>query len=145
MPPLVQQESPRRPSLSLPDAGGLGLFVRPMPAQARQGWINLMRRDAIRKRHPSGEGFVLARRKPRLLLRLPGSFLLRYAERQLSASLFQLPPRLTRLEPVSCQPNHSESLSPFAAVRCKVSAWLTWANRLATAFVKSAMPSLPAR
>jgi hypothetical protein len=40
-----------------------------------------------------------ARRKPRLFLRLPGSFLLRLAERQLPASLFQLPPRLTRLVP----------------------------------------------
>lgn len=38
-----------------------------------------------------------ATRKPRLLFRLPGSFLLRYAERQFSAELFQLPPRITRL------------------------------------------------
>ena len=40
-----------------------------------------------------------ARRKPRLFLRLPGSFLLRLAERQLPASLFQPPPRRTRLAP----------------------------------------------
>jgi len=40
-----------------------------------------------------------------LLLRFDGSFLLRYAERQLSASLFQEPPRITRLEPVSRQPS----------------------------------------
>jgi hypothetical protein len=34
-----------------------------------------------------------------LLLRLPGVFLLRLAERQFLALLFQLPPRLTRFEP----------------------------------------------
>ena len=42
---------------------------------------------------------VLSRRKPRLSLRLPGVQLLRYADRQLLASLFQLPPRITRFEP----------------------------------------------
>ena len=42
---------------------------------------------------------VLSRRKPRLLLRLPGGFLLRFADRQFLALLFQLPPRLTRFEP----------------------------------------------
>ena len=42
-----------------------------------------------------------ARRKPRLLLRLSGVLLLRYDKRQLLASLFQLPPRFTRLEPLS--------------------------------------------
>ena len=34
-----------------------------------------------------------------LLLRLPGVFLLRFAERQFLALLFQLPPRLTRFSP----------------------------------------------
>jgi len=34
-----------------------------------------------------------------LLLRLSGLFLLRFAARVLAALLFQLPPRLTRLEP----------------------------------------------
>ena len=38
-------------------------------------------------------------RKPRLLLRLPGELLLRFATRQFVAVLFQLPPRFTRLEP----------------------------------------------
>ncbi len=47
----------------------------------------------------SGGGFVLSRRAPMLLLRLPGSLLLRFAERRLTGLLFQLPPRLTRLEP----------------------------------------------
>ncbi|HPE70480.1 MAG TPA: hypothetical protein PLF96_14275 [Thermotogota bacterium] len=48
---------------------------------------------------------VLARRNPRLLLLLPGELLLRLATRQLLALLFQLPPRLTRLEPAfGCSP-----------------------------------------
>jgi len=34
-----------------------------------------------------------------LLFRLSGVFLLRFAERQFAASLFQLPPRFTRFEP----------------------------------------------
>jgi hypothetical protein len=42
---------------------------------------------------------VLNRRKPTLLSRLPGSFLLRFAARQFLASLIQLPPRITRFEP----------------------------------------------
>ncbi len=40
-----------------------------------------------------------ARRNPMLLLRLDGELLLRLATRQFVALLFQLPPRLTRLEP----------------------------------------------
>lgn len=39
-----------------------------------------------------------AGRKPRLRYRRPGSTLSRLAERQLDAVLFQLPPRLTRLD-----------------------------------------------
>ncbi len=42
----------------------------------------------------------LEARKPRLLLRLPGSLLLRFAARQFCALLFHDPPRLTRFEPV---------------------------------------------
>ena len=38
------------------------------------------------------------KRKPILWLRLSGLFLLRYAVRQFSALLFQLPPRITRFE-----------------------------------------------
>ena len=41
-----------------------------------------------------------ATRKPRLSFRFSGSFLLRFAARQFLASLFQLPPRITR--PVAC-------------------------------------------
>lgn len=40
-----------------------------------------------------------ARRRPLFLLRLSGLFLLRFAERQFLALLFQLPPRITRFEP----------------------------------------------
>jgi hypothetical protein len=54
--------------------------------------------------HPHGRIELWTRRKPRLLLRLPGSFLLRLAERQFDALLFQLPPRLTRLVPSGRRP-----------------------------------------
>gem|GEM_PF-6439136 len=51
---------------------------------------------------------VLARRNPLLLFLFPGLFLLRLAERQFLALLFQLPPRITRLEPLSdtCPSHH---------------------------------------
>ena len=48
---------------------------------------------------PLRPNLVLSRRKPRLSLRLPGALWLRYADRQFLASLFQLPPRMTRFEP----------------------------------------------
>ena len=41
----------------------------------------------------------LERRNPRLLFRFDGELLLRFADRQFLALLFQLPPRLTRFEP----------------------------------------------
>jgi hypothetical protein len=41
-----------------------------------------------------------ARRKPLLWFRFDGSFLFRFADRQFAASLFQLPPRFTRFEPL---------------------------------------------
>ena len=51
---------------------------------------------------------MLARRKPRLLLRLPGELWLRLAARTLRGSLFQLPPRFTRLaSPEPCTPGWS--------------------------------------
>ena len=40
-----------------------------------------------------------ATRKPRLVPALVGTFLLRFADRQFRASLFQLPPRFTRFVP----------------------------------------------
>lgn len=57
----------------------------------------------VREDPPTALRHALKRagRKPRLLLRIPGSFLLRFADRQLPELLFQLPPRKTRLdEPV---------------------------------------------
>jgi hypothetical protein len=50
----------------------------------------------------------LKTRKSRLLLRLSGELLLRFAQRQLDALLFQLPPRLTRFEPFSPLPSKIE-------------------------------------
>ena len=41
-----------------------------------------------------------ASRKPLLFLRFAGSLVLRFADRQFAASLFQLPPRITRFEPL---------------------------------------------
>jgi len=45
-----------------------------------------------------------ASRKPRLLFRLSGVFLLRFAERQFLGSLFQLPPRFTRFGALAVYP-----------------------------------------
>ncbi len=45
-------------------------------------------------------GGARATRKPRLLFRFAGAFLLRFAERQFWPLLFQLPPRITRSEPL---------------------------------------------
>ena len=49
--------------------------------------------------HPSRQGGIQGERKPRLSLRFDGSFLLRSADRQFLALLFQLPPRSTRDAP----------------------------------------------
>src|SRR5207253_87046 len=57
-----------------------------------------------RLRSPSG---ARARRKPRLWFRFVGVFLLRYAARQFSASLYQLPPRITRSEALDRSPRDS--------------------------------------
>ena len=86
-------------------AAGLAVFVRRAPEQVRgdgqgigagDGSVNPAHRTVAL----SGCCRELERRKPRLLLRLPGSLLLRIADRQFCASLFQLPPRITRLEPL---------------------------------------------
>jgi hypothetical protein len=49
-------------------------------------------------------GGARASRKPWLLFRLVGSFLLRYAAWQLEPLLFQLPPRFTRAGPCGRSP-----------------------------------------
>ena len=55
-------------------------------------------------------GSVLTRRNPWLSLRLAGSFLLRLDPRKFDASsLFQLPPRFTRFEPLLRRPKVVES------------------------------------
>ena len=65
----------------------------------------------------------LAKRNPRLLLRLPGLLLLRLAARALLALLFQLPPRVTRFEPVCLLSPGPRSASggprPGAASSCR--------------------------
>ena len=54
-------------------------------------------------------GVVLARRKPLLLLRLSGVFLLRLAERRFVGLLFQEPPRSTRFLR-TCRPSRESHL-----------------------------------
>ncbi|MDA0746928.1 MAG: hypothetical protein O2954_10440 [bacterium] len=49
---------------------------------------------------------MLNRRKPRLLLRLDGELLLRFADRVFWALLLKLPPRLTRFEPGAASPQN---------------------------------------
>ena len=80
--------------LPMPGMGG-GSFC---PEPYRGGVINLFRGS-----HPT---LLLSygtktRRKPTLLFRLSGVLLFRLADRQFSAVLFQLPPRITRFEPTT--------------------------------------------
>jgi hypothetical protein len=75
----------------VPDTLGSFYVTHPQHTKETKKLIEIyapLRWGGVRERRPSGEWHVLERRKPRLLLRLPGSFLLRYADRQLSASLF---------------------------------------------------------
>lgn len=62
-------------------------------------WDGLLRRNQADAASPFEEVPVLRRRKPRLLFVFPGWLLFRFAQRTLLGLLFQLPPRLTRLEP----------------------------------------------
>ena len=69
-----------------------------------QNRVSSARCGAGKRPVPSGKESTLsaelrATRKPRLSFRFSGSFLLRYADRQFSAGLFQLPPRITRFRP----------------------------------------------
>ena len=54
-------------------------------------------------------------------------------------TVFAHPPRFTRLEPVACQPHFSEARVTCRR-RCRVSAWETCANRLATDPAKTYPP-----
>jgi hypothetical protein len=47
-----------------------------------------------------------------LLFLLDGLLLLRFADRQLFALLFQLPPRITRFEPDGCHPKSLQYVPP---------------------------------
>ena len=90
----------------LPSAPVCWFFVR-----SATDWNNDLVRTYAQRRHPWTSSFrlnlvvfqipcrELTRRKPRLLFRFDGSLLLRFADRQFWALLFQLPPRLTRFEP----------------------------------------------
>lgn len=86
----------------LPAAAATGV-IRPGVINPGAGQVSGHKRHSRPILEQTGSGLVLvcvlARRKPRLLLRFPGVFLLRFAERQFLALLFQLPPRFTRLEP----------------------------------------------
>lgn len=96
-----EMKRPPPPSrfITLPEAGGQVYF---RPVNAGTGWWSGHRpRDwhTIHERCTSGMTLNSRSRKPMLLLRLPGSLLLRFADRQFLALLFQLPPRLTRPAP----------------------------------------------
>jgi len=56
-----------------------------------------------------------------LLLVLPGLLLLRLAQRALLALLFQLPPRITRLEPVGIRPKSFDHIASEAAAATRQS------------------------
>ena len=82
-------------------------LVLPMPGMSggsfcpdayRGGVINLFRGSQPTLLLSYG---TKTRRKPTLLFRLSGVLLLRLADRQFSAGLFQLPPRITRFEPTT--------------------------------------------
>jgi len=74
-------------SSSMAGTGSTALFA--LSAQEPRPW-----------RRPFGRQSELAQRNPMLLLRLLGVLLLRLAARRLLPSLFQLPPRMTRFEPL---------------------------------------------
>ncbi len=69
---------------------------------------------------------VLIRRKPRLLLAVSGAFLFRLAARTFLGLLFQLPPRLTRLDPsfypdtLWCPPDMGKRLEVGYDTICRI-------------------------
>ena len=71
-------------------------FANVLPTASPQDW---KKRSGQSTANSIAFAELRATRKPRLLLRFVGLLLLRFAERQLDALLFQLPPRITRLEP----------------------------------------------
>ena len=92
-----------RSSKRLPARDGVSLSLLTQPEASSSG----MRPENARVDGTThGTHRAEDKRKPRLLFRFPGSFLFRFADRQLSPSLFQLPPRFTRFE--ACE--HSPAL-----------------------------------
>ena len=97
--------------------------------RAKSGWRCTSRRGAACSGRAAscsatraGDGADKTRRKPRLLLRLSGSFLLRFETRVLLSLLFQLPPRFTRLRPSVAAPLHwtaSASASHQSCGQCR--------------------------
>lgn len=75
---------------------------------------------------------ILTRRKPTLLLRLSGASLLRFAERKFCALLFQLPPRMTRLEPTFGHYANFKDFSKIFLLTASEFTWETWATTLLT-------------
>ena len=82
--------------IDLPTPGGKGLILL-INLSVNQLGNDLFRPVTLGIRTKPAE--FRASRKPLFSLRFDGSFLLRLADRQFAASLFQLPPRFTRFEP----------------------------------------------
>ena len=114
-------------------------MLRPVsPARGAGRMVGAWPRAGVRERPPSRVAPELAQRNPRLLLRLPGVFLLRLAARRLPASLFQLPPRLTRLESLWARalPHHGRHAAGGSTrastprTNAREAAWRLWAVTL---------------
>jgi len=104
------ESSSRQPT----SRGGMALFVR-FATGAGQASGHIKRSRPIRKQTKSSL-CVLERRNPMLLFLLSGVLLLRFAVRQFLALLFQLPPRLTRFEPLSDAYPFTESFSLLPSI-----------------------------
>ena len=83
-----------------------------------------------------------ATRNPMLLLRLSGSFLMRYAERRLISLLFHAPPRRTRpLQPDPVRTNRSPPSTRRRKARLSaVAAWAFHELKLALTFSQPTFP-----
>ena len=82
----------------------LVLFVQHVTSRIGSGLVTVVRTQhwyRILRRDTSGLRRELVGQRPTLLLRFDGAALLRYALRTLRTSLFQLPPTITRVPPVS--------------------------------------------
>jgi hypothetical protein len=104
VPPL---QPPGLPRLSRADRPPLRLAADPPFRGLQTSSREMERMPSLPARHSAygateGTGTATTTRNPRLLFVFDGLLLLRLATRQLEASLFQLPPRFTRFEPVDC-------------------------------------------